>query len=102
MYKGFLASDKPPPRPTYNDLRTNLRTLGGKAMAVKHRKWWKDMEPRRQMIRQKAHENDVEFMRTLGSMEQCSWHDYRKEVDPEHINPYSSDDRRRYFAAKAQ
>lgn len=68
-------------------------------MAVKHRKWWKAMEPRREMIRQKGRDNDVEFMRSLGSMEQYTWHEGRKEADPEHINPYNSDDRKRHAAA---
>ncbi len=57
-------------------------------MAVKHRKWYKEMQPRRDMIRQKALENDVAFMRTLGGFEQVEWHEYRKEVDPTHVNPY--------------
>lgn len=57
-------------------------------MAVKHRKWWKAMEPRREMIRQKGRENDVKFMNTLGCMEQATWHEGRKQVDPTHINPY--------------
>lgn len=40
------------------------------------------------MIRQKGRENDVAFMRTLGSMEQATWHEGRKQADPSHVNPY--------------
>lgn len=67
-------------------------------MAVKDRKWWKAMEPRRQEVRAAALRNDTEFLRGLGSMEQCSWHEYRKEADPEHLNPYIMDDRKRFAA----
>jgi hypothetical protein len=62
-------------------------------MAVKDRKWWKAMEPRREMIRQKGRENDRAFMLSLGSMEQALWHEGRKQADPEHLNPYDSADR---------
>lgn len=58
-------------------------------MAVKNRKWWKDMEPRRQMILQKGRDNDVTFMRSLGSMEQSTWHEGRHDADPAHVNPYN-------------
>ncbi len=57
-------------------------------MAVKHQKWWKNMQPRRDLVAQKGRENDRAFLDTLGCMEQASWHEGRREVDPTHINPY--------------
>ena len=63
--------------------------------AVKDQQWWKDMEPRRQMILQKGRDNDREFLSALGCMEQYTWHEGRKEADPSHINPYNSTERTR-------
>lgn len=64
-------------------------------MIVKETEWWKDMEPRRKMILQKGRDNDRQFLMELGCMEQYTWHEGRKEADPQHTNPYCMEDRRR-------
>jgi len=60
---------------------------------VRDQQWWKDMQPRRDKVRQAGRDDDTAFLETLGSMEQYEWHEGRKEVDPEHRNPYASSDR---------
>lgn len=65
-------------------------------MSVKQRKWYKAMEPRRKQVFQAGADNDVIFLRTLGGIEQSTWHEGRKSIDPNHLNPYSSEDRQKY------
>lgn len=64
-------------------------------MAVKHRKWWKAMQPRRDMIEAAGKANDLKLLETLGSAEQYAWHEGRKLADPDHRNPYKTEDRKK-------
>lgn len=46
------------------------------------------IDARRAVVREHALRDDQAFFNTLGSQERFHWHDYRKEVDPTHLNPY--------------
>lgn len=64
-------------------------------MAVKHQKWWKEMQPRRDLVKQKALANDLAFKETLGSMELYAWYTHRVEAGLDDIHPYHMHERRK-------
>lgn len=67
---------------------------------IRNKAYTPGMKTRIGMVMTAGLNNDRELLKTLGNMEQYTWHEGRKIADPDHANPYNMDDRKKFFAAK--